>query len=1021
MASIGEFVATFKANFDGLLAPMKEAQKQATQFNKSLSPLTQSLKDAGAIMTATGKTMTAAISLPLAALGAVAIKAASDFESSFAGVRKTVDATEQEFAGLSSGLRNMAKELPTSVGELNKIAEAAGQLGIKKQDILAFTKTMADLGVTTNLTSDQAATATAQIQNIFGAAGKEVDRFGATLVALGNAGASTEADIINMSLRIAGAGHQVGLTQAQVLSFASALSSVGINAEAGGSAISRVFLKINDAVASGGAPLAEFARIAGVTASQFKTSFETDAAGATTAFIGGLARIKGEGENVNATLEGLVGKNIIIKDTLLRASGAGVLLADSLKLGDQAWKENTALVNEAAERYKTFESQFQIFKNQLSDVAITLGTAMLPALKSMLDAAKPAIAIIADLAQGFANLPRPIQTFALGLAAVAVAIGPVLLAAGFLTSSVGGLIPVVVRLSTAIAGAGGLSAAATKAGASLKALAISGGPLLLTVAAVAALGVALWKLHSAWKASIEAQGEARVALARQEESTIKAAKALKDHYGIEINRGTMSTTEWGQALSEAAATAAWFERGTKGLTDAHRTLTPAVKIAKEEIKLTEEQQMNAARTAKDYADKMEAAGRIVSANARDSAQVWRDANVAMVESMEFRNRAFSEGLAKEIKDWEIYEKALQKVSADFNLPISQSAGTLGSLIVAPLPVTAGIRQVPQASKEAAEAMNRASEDIKRSAGAIFDAMFIKGENVFTSLGNALKGGALSIGRTIFQDIVGELGGPIKKAFDDFFTGLIEGTGIKSFITGLGDKLGGVLGDLFGGGGGATSVAGGAGGAAGAIPGIGSGGSAAAGGAGAFAGIGSAIAGGIISSIGSFLSGMRLEGTMNAVEANTRFTYIQIKDTMEQILHPMRNFTEYLANQSNVLVNQLDAIFNAVIPMNEGFAMVTESINSGAASIVAAIGNIQPMMQAPVIAPPVWQPPTGIAAVQPDVSRYGTPPTAGGAGQLVVNIDTINTTNEGAARAIIDSINREVRSGSVALTATEIKK
>ena len=41
-----------------------------------------------------------------------------------------------------------------------------------------------------------------------------------------------------MGLRIAGAGKQVGMTEAQILSFAGALSSVGIEAQAGGSSIS---------------------------------------------------------------------------------------------------------------------------------------------------------------------------------------------------------------------------------------------------------------------------------------------------------------------------------------------------------------------------------------------------------------------------------------------------------------------------------------------------------------------------------------------------------------------------------------------------------------------------------------------------------------------------------------------------------------------------------------------------------------------------------------------------------------
>lgn len=45
--------------------------------------------------------------------------------------------------------------------------------------------------------------------------------------------ATTEKDIVNMGQRLAGAGKQIGLTEAEIMGFAGALSSVGIEAEAG--------------------------------------------------------------------------------------------------------------------------------------------------------------------------------------------------------------------------------------------------------------------------------------------------------------------------------------------------------------------------------------------------------------------------------------------------------------------------------------------------------------------------------------------------------------------------------------------------------------------------------------------------------------------------------------------------------------------------------------------------------------------------------------------------------------------
>jgi TP901 family phage tail tape measure protein len=451
-----------------------EFDTAAKRVSSSAKAWGSDLNIVGRQATAIGSTLTRTLTLPILGVGVASIKAASDFESSFAGIRKTVDGVvgstgELTAAGLAiqQGMRDMAKEIPVSVNELNKVGEAAGQLGIKKDDILQFTRTMADLGVTTNLTAEEAASATAKIQNIFGAAGKDVDRFGATLVALGNDGASTEKDIIEMGLRIAGAGKTVGLTQSQVLSFASALSSVGINAEAGGSAISRVFLKISSAVAKGGGDMAEFARIAGMSASHFKESFEKDAAGATTAFIAGIGRLKAAGENVNATLEGVVGKNIILKDTLLRASGAGDLLSNTLKLGAKAWEENAALTKEAGERYKTFESQLKVLWNQIKDVGITLGTALLPTMKDLVALATPMVEMIGRGAEAFAKLPEPVRLTAVGILGLVAAAGPLIWMIGQLSTGTAVLVKAFAEKGLAMRVLNGFMKAAAVEGSAL--------------------------------------------------------------------------------------------------------------------------------------------------------------------------------------------------------------------------------------------------------------------------------------------------------------------------------------------------------------------------------------------------------------------------------------------------------------------------------------------------------------------------------------------------------------------------
>ena len=159
-------------------------------------------------------------------------KGAIEFEDAFAGVEKTVDGTEEQLSTLRQGIRDMAKEIPASTTEISAVAEAAGQLGIKTNDILSFTRVMVDLGNSTNLSAEEAASALAKFANITKMSASNYSNLGSTIVALGNNFATTEADIVSMASRLAATGELTGLTEAQIMGLATAMSSVGIEAEA---------------------------------------------------------------------------------------------------------------------------------------------------------------------------------------------------------------------------------------------------------------------------------------------------------------------------------------------------------------------------------------------------------------------------------------------------------------------------------------------------------------------------------------------------------------------------------------------------------------------------------------------------------------------------------------------------------------------------------------------------------------------------------------------------------------------
>lgn len=316
--------------------------------------------------------------------GGLIIHVGSDFESAFAGVKKTVDATDQQLADLEEGLREMAKNKPQTAVELAEIAEAAGQLGIHTENIEEFTNVMADLKVATNL-GDEGASQFAKFANITGMAQDKFDRLGSSVVDLGNHMATTEADIVDMAMRLAGAGTQVGMNEADIMGFAAALSSVGIEAEMGGSAMSKIMVQMQLATEKGGGSLQEFAKVAGMSSGQFAKAFKEDAAKAIGSFVSGLNDTERLGSSAIAILDSMDIKEVRLRDTLLRASNASGIFNDSIDMANKAFEENTALTKEADQRYATFESRLDMVKNRVTDMGITLYQDFRDPLSDVLD------------------------------------------------------------------------------------------------------------------------------------------------------------------------------------------------------------------------------------------------------------------------------------------------------------------------------------------------------------------------------------------------------------------------------------------------------------------------------------------------------------------------------------------------------------------------------------------------------------------------------------------------------------
>lgn len=471
---------------------------------------------------------------------AKSIGPAIEFESAFAGVRKTVDGTEVELARIRDGLLDMSKVMPTAADELASIAENAGQLGVAAPDVLKFTETIAMLGETTDLDFDEAAQSLARFLNITGDGARSIDQTADVIVELGNNSATTESQIVSMATRLASAFTAAGANQQEILGIAAALSSVGIEAEAGGTAASTAITKLTDAAKDGGDALRLFSQVAGVLPEDFQRIANESPVEALVLFTEGLGKMSAAGQSITPVLGELELSGIRVRRALESMGLSSDLVRRSLGLAESQFKNGGAAALEYSKRVETTASRLEILRNRLNTIAVEVGTPFLDAVVATVDGLGDGIEELIDIARPlgrelsevFVNAAEAAELFfdvigAPTLKVFAAALnGTLQIGAGVLSmfNELGAAGPLLLTVGAAIAlwpggfvaartAAAGLALSvqlvgtrATAATVAMQGLqkAASAGPLIVLTAALAAVGKAL---HDA-KVDAEATGDA---------------------------------------------------------------------------------------------------------------------------------------------------------------------------------------------------------------------------------------------------------------------------------------------------------------------------------------------------------------------------------------------------------------------------------------------------------------------------------------------------------------------------------
>lgn len=363
------------------------------------------------------------------AAGAVAgvafpVKLAVEFESAMADVKKVVDFdTPKQFKEMEQDILRLTRTIPMAGTELAKITASGGQLGVARKDLPKFTETIAKMSVAFDMAADQAGDSMAKLANVYQIPIDQIGKLGDAVNHLSNSSPAKAGDIINTLGRVGGVAKQFGLTEIQTTSLSNAFISLGKTPEIAGTAINGMLTKLMTADKQG-AKFQQALKNMGMESKDLKKAIKENGEQALMDFLKQVGKLPKE--NQMGTLVDLFGLEYT-DDVAVLVGGLETYKKsiDELKKTSKDGKPAFigSMDKEFSARSATTANNWQIFKNSLTEIGITAGSVLLPALNQLMTTIRPIINSFADWAS---KNPEVVSAF-------------VHLAAGFAALKVGGL------------------------------------------------------------------------------------------------------------------------------------------------------------------------------------------------------------------------------------------------------------------------------------------------------------------------------------------------------------------------------------------------------------------------------------------------------------------------------------------------------------------------------------------------------------------------------------------------------
>ena len=360
------------------------------------------------------------------AAGAVAgvafpVKLAVEFESAMADVKKVVDFdTPKQFKEMEQDILRLTRTIPMAGTELAKITASGGQLGVARKDLPKFTETIAKMSVAFNMAADQAGDSMAKLANVYQIPIDQIGKLGDAVNHLSNSSPAKAGDIINTLGRVGGVAKQFGLTEIQTTSLSNAFISLGKTPEIAGTAINGMLTKLMTADKQG-AKFQKALKNMGMESKDLKKAIKENGEQALMDFLKQVGKLPKE--NQMGALVDLFGLEYA-DDVAVLVSGLETYKKSINELKKTSKDGKPAFIGsmdkEFSARSATTANNWQIFKNSLTEIGITAGSVLLPALNQLMTTIRPIINSFADWASKNPEVVSALVHLAAGFAALKV-------------------------------------------------------------------------------------------------------------------------------------------------------------------------------------------------------------------------------------------------------------------------------------------------------------------------------------------------------------------------------------------------------------------------------------------------------------------------------------------------------------------------------------------------------------------------------------------------------------------------